>query len=66
MKWLGQLPRLPEEILAQQAFEIFQESSKKPRGAQKKTENVKKDLDKIGINFESAKSRCSGSAGVLE
>ena len=41
MKWLGHLSRLPEEILAQQAFEIFQEPSKRPMGAQKRTENVK-------------------------
>ena len=42
MKWLGHLPRLPEEIPALQAFEIFQEPSKKLMGAQKRTENVKK------------------------
>ena len=35
MKWLGHLSRLPEETPARQAFEIFQEPTKKPRGAQK-------------------------------
>ena len=41
MKWLGHLSRLPEETPARRAFEIFQEPTKKLRGAQKKQHGSK-------------------------